>query len=176
MAAVSMRAPRGSALAVGLIILSLVTLLALAGSSSAHVERLLAQNDTFRENAAFAASAGIEMAISAILGSAQPETVDPVVTGRMSGADDWFEARVRFLGYETSLPQAPDAGVSGAHFEIVSTGHAARRAIDRQRAGVMWVVESASPVEASDCVPLANRHCHQRGEIERLSWQRVPIE
>ena len=172
----SIHARRGSALAVGLIILSLVTLLALAGSSSAHVERLLAQNDTFRENAAFAASAGIEMAISAILGSVQPETVDPVVTGRMSGAGDWFEARVRFLGYETSLPQAPDALVRGAHFEIVSTGHAARRAIDRQRAGVLWVVDSASPVAASDCAPLANRHCHQRGELELLSWQRVPIE
>ena len=172
----SMRAPRGSALAVGLIILSLVTLLALAGSSSAHVERLLAQNDTFRENAAFAASAGIEMAISAILESAQPETADTHVTGRMSGAGDWFEAEVRFLGYETSLPQAPDARLSGAHFEIVSTGHAARRAIDRQRAGVLWVVDSTAPVAASDCAPLVNRHCHRRGELEWLSWQRVPIE
>ncbi|HET9473298.1 MAG TPA: pilus assembly PilX N-terminal domain-containing protein [Steroidobacteraceae bacterium] len=172
----SRRAPRGSALAVGLIILSLVTLLALAGSSSAHVERLLAQNDTFRENAAFAASAGIEMAISAILESAQPETVNTHVTGHMSGTGVWFEAEVRFLGYETSLPQAPDAGVRGAHFDIVSTGHAARRAIDRQRAGVLWVMNSTAPVAASDCAPLANRHCHQRGELEWLSWQRVPIE
>jgi hypothetical protein len=173
---VRLRAVRGSTLAVGLIILSLVTLLALGGSSSAHVERLLAQNETFRENAAFAANAGIEMAISAILESAQPETVDTVVTGHMSGAGDWFEARVRFLGYETLLPQAPDARVRGAHIEIVSTGHAARGAIDRQRAGVLWVVDSADPVAASDCAPLAERHCHQSGALERLSWQRVPIE
>lgn len=172
----SIRARRGTALAVGLIILSLVTLLALAGSSSAHVERLLAQNDTFRENAAFAASAGIEMAISAILESAQPETVDPAMTGSMSAAGDWFEAEVRFLGYETSLPQAPDARVRGAHFEIISTGHAARRAFDRQRASVLWVVDSAGPVAAEDCAPLAIRRCRQRGELEQLSWQRVPVE
>ena len=170
----STRAPRGSALAVGLIILSLVTLLALAGASSAHVERLLAQNDTFRENAAIAASAGIEMAISAILESAQPETVDTHVNGCLSGVD-CFEAELRFLGYETALPQTPDARVTGAHFEIFSTGHAARRAIDRQRASVLWVVESAEPV-LSDCAPLAERHCHQSGELERLSWQRVPLE
>jgi len=171
---VSTRAPRGSALAVGLIILSLVTLLALAGASSAHVERVLAQKDTFRENAAFAASAGIEMAISAILASAQPETVDTQVTGRMASAVESFEAEVRFLGYETSLPQAPDARVRGAFFEILSTGHAARRAIDRQRATVLWVVDSAEAV-VSDCAPLANRHCHRLGVLERLSWQRVPL-
>ena len=58
-------AARQRTLAVGLILLTLVTLLGLAGASSAHVERLLAQNETFRENAASAASAGIEMAISA---------------------------------------------------------------------------------------------------------------
>jgi hypothetical protein len=175
MAAVNTRATRGSALAVGLIILSLVTLLALAGASSAHVERLLAQNETFRENAAFAASAGIEMAISAILESAQPETVETRITGCLSGANDCYVAELRFLGYEPALPQPPDARVSGAHFEIFSTGHAARRAIDRQRTTVLWVVESTVPVVA-DCAPLASRHCHQIGELERLSWQRVPLE
>jgi type II secretory pathway component PulK len=167
------RACDGSALAVGLVILSLVTLLALAGASSAHVERVLAQNGTFRENAVSAASAGIEMAISAILESAQPESVQPVVTGRLSAVDS-FEARVRFLGYEESLPQAPDAGLSGAHFEIVSTGHAARGAIDRQRAVVMWVVESPVAFSTRECRPIAERHCHPRGELERLSWQRLP--
>jgi hypothetical protein len=173
---VKQRAQRGSALAVGLIILSLVILLALAGASSAHVERMLAQNDAFRENADFAASAGIEMAISAILSSAQPETVDPQVSGSLDGMNGRFEARVRFLGYEDALPQAPDARLQGAHFEVLSTGHAARRAIDRQRATVMWVVESPLPVATSDCTPTTKLHCHRAGELERLSWQRVHVE
>ena len=166
------RACGGSALAVGLVILSVVTLLALAGASSAHVERVLAQNGTFRENAVSAASAGIEMAISAILESAQPESVQPVVPGRLSAGES-FEAQVRFLGYEDSLPQAPGAGLSGAHFEIVSTGHAARGAIDRQRAVVMRVVESPVAIPTRDCRPITEQHCHQPGELERLSWQRL---
>lgn len=171
-----MHARRGSALVVGLIILSLVTLLALASSSSAHVERLLAQNDAFRENAAFAASAGIEMAISAILTSTDPATVDPVVSGRMPGLEDSFEARVRFAGYESALPQAPGVQVAGAHFEIASTGRSARHAVDRQRAGVLWVVAAPEEMAAADCEPLVPRHCFQRGELLRLSWQRVPSE
>ena len=169
------RTRRGSALAVGLIILSLVTLLALAGASSAHVERVLAQNGAFRENAASAASAGIEMAISAILESARPESVQSVLTGGLADGGS-FEARIRFLGYEVTLPQVPGARLSGAHFEITSTGHAARGAVDRQRAGVMWVVESTVEVTPHDCRPIAERHCHEPGELERLSWQRASEE
>jgi len=167
---------RGSALTVGLIVLTLVTLLGIAGASSAHVDRLLAQNEAFRENAAFAASAGIEMAISAILASTDPATVNPVFSGRMPGSQDAFEARVRFAGYESLLPQAPGARVAGAHFEIVSTGRSARHALDRQRAGVLWVVPATEETAAADCEPLAPQHCFQRGELLRLSWQRLPNE
>ena len=135
MAAVITRAPRGSALAVGLIILSLVTLLALAGASSAHVERLLAQNDTFRENAAFAASAGIEMAISEILESAQPETVD-TPSPDACPAPTASKPRCASSATRPRCRRRRTRVLSGAHFEIVSTGHAARRAIDRQRAAV----------------------------------------
>jgi len=167
---------RGSALTVGLIVLTLVTLLGLAGASSAHVDRLLAQNEAFRENAAFAASAGIEMAVSAILTSTDPATVVPVVRGRMPGLADSFEARVRFAGYESALPQSPGARVAGAHFEIVSTGRSARHATDRQRAGVLWVVAAPEETAVADCEPLMPRHCFQSGELVRLSWQRVPVE
>jgi Tfp pilus assembly protein PilX len=64
---VTTSAQRGTTLVVGLILLSLVTLLGLAGAGTAHVERLLAQNAAFRENAASAASAGLEHAISNIV-------------------------------------------------------------------------------------------------------------
>ncbi len=170
------RASRGSALTVGLIILTLVTLLGLAGASSAHVERLLAQNEAFRENAASASSAGIEMAIGEILASSDPATVTSVVRGRLPGAEDSFEATLEFSGYETTLPQAPGTALAGAHFDIVSTGRSARNATDRQRARVMWVVPAPGEVTPADCEPLVARHCFQRGELRRLSWQRMPVE
>jgi len=156
----------------GLVLLTLVMLLGLAGAGAARIELLLAQNETFRENAASAASAGIEMAISEIVGSPNPEVVDTLVTGRMTGAT--FEAQVRFVGFDNALPQEPAARLAGAHFEILSTGRSARHALDRQRAGVMWVVDAPGEVDSADCEPVVLRHCHQRGQLERLYWQRVP--
>jgi Tfp pilus assembly protein PilX len=163
----------GATLAVGVIVLALVTLLGLAGASAAHVERLLAQNEAFRENAAMAASAGIEHAISAIVNSSDPGSVPALLAGSLAGGDR-FEVSVRFAGLETTLPQAPGARAAGAHFEITSTGYGARRAVDRQRADVLWVVEGT--VTGTDCEPLLPRPCHLRGDLERLSWQRVAVQ
>jgi hypothetical protein len=164
----------GTTLVVGLMLLALVTLLSLAAAGSAHVERLLAQNESFRENAASAASAGIEMAIRAIDESSSPATVPARLAGRLPDSSA-YDVQIVFLGYEPALPQEPAAHLAGAHFEILSTGFAARRATDRQRAAVMWVVEDAS-AKVADCEPAAPRHCHLAAELERLSWQHVPAQ
>lgn len=169
-----MRSQLGAALVFGLMLLTLVMLSGLAGVGSARIELLLAQNESFRENAASAASAGIEMAISEIVGSSNPEAIDMLVTGHLPGSAGTFEARVRFAGFERTLPQAPGAGLAGAHFEIESTGRSARHTVDRQRAGVLLVVATVGM--AADCEPAAPRHCHAAGSLERLFWQRVPIE
>ena len=63
---------RGTTLLVGLMLLMLVTLLGLAGAATAHIEAQLAHNEQFRENAASAASAGVEVAISRIVSAAEP--------------------------------------------------------------------------------------------------------
>ena len=168
---------RGTTLAIGLILLALVTLLGLAGAGNAHVERLLAQNEAFRENAANAASAGVEIAVRAIVNSPAPESVPTSFAGNVPGSTDTWSVQLRFAGYERSLPQPPGARLAGAHFEIVSTGSSARGAIDRQRANVMWVVESVEPgLLPADCAPAVPRRCHARGALERISWQRLPVE
>ena len=169
-----MRIQRGTTLVIGLILLSLVTLLGLAGASTAHVERLLAQNELFRENAASAASAGIESAISQIVTTLDPAAISPTSTGLMPGSTDRYETVTRFAGFEWALPQAAGAQGAGAHFEIVSTGFSSRRAIDRQRADVMLVVDGAGT--ALDCEPAAPVRCLERGTLVRLSWQRVAVE
>jgi hypothetical protein len=174
---VSTARQRGTTLAVGLILLALVTLLGMAGAGTAHVERLLAQNEAFRENAATAASAGIEMAIRAIVNSPDPATVPTVLSGRVPASAAWFAVSLRFAGFERTLPQSPGARLAGAHFEILSTGSSGRHAIDRQRANVLWVVESADAgLLPAECAPRVPRRCHIRGALERVSWQRVPAE
>jgi Tfp pilus assembly protein PilX len=167
---------RGATLVVGLVLLSLVALLGLAGAGSAHVEQVLAQNEQFRENAASAASAGIEIAISRIVTSPSPETVPDYFEETMPGGADRLAVRVRYVGVETALPQPPGGNLVGAHFDIDSTGRSARRAVDRQRANVMRVMPSAAatPVPCEPAAPA--RHCHIAGELVRLSWQRVAME
>jgi len=83
---------------------------------------------------------------------------------------------VRFLGYDSALPQPAGARLAGAHFEILSNGYSSRRAADRQRAIVMRVIESTEPVAASECAPLNSSHCHEAGELVRLSWQRLATQ
>jgi hypothetical protein len=167
---------RGATLVVGLILLSLVTLLGLAGASTAHVEQQLAQNEQFRENAASAASAGIEIAISRIVTSTTPAAVPVFFAAPMPGSEDRFEVRIHLAGLEGALPQSPGGKLAGVHFDIESTGFSARRAVDRQFATVMWVIPSAAALPLP-CEPEApGRRCHMAGELARLSWQRVPVD
>jgi hypothetical protein len=162
---------RGATLVVGLILLTLVTLLGLAGAATAHIEAQLAHNEQFRENAASAASAGVEVGISRIVTT--PEPASFFAGAALPGSAGRYEIQVRFLGYDVALPQAAGATLTGAHFEIVSTGFSSRRAIDRQRAIVMRVDDSES-IAAPACEPaVAGVRCHQAGELVRLSWQRL---
>ena len=171
-----MRRTRGATLVVGLILLALVTLLGLAGASTAHVEQQLAQNEQFRENAASAASAGIEVAITQIVNSSSPVFVPSMVAAPVPGGTDRYETRLRFVGYELSLPQAAGGDLAGAHFDVQSTGFSTRHAVDRQRAAIMLVVHSAdaSPLPCEPDAP--GVRCHAARELERLSWQREPVE
>lgn len=166
------RPQSGAALVVGLILLSLITLLGLAGASAAQLELALARNEQFRENAASAAAAGIEFAISHLTAST-PETVPARLTA-MQGGISHFEVDTQFMGYELGLPQAPGASLAAAHFDIVSTGHSGRGAIDRQRAIVMVIVEHPAPVLARDCQPATTAACAIAGTLRRLAWQRLP--
>ncbi len=162
----------GSALVIGMLLLSVVSLLALAAASAAHVELQLARNEQFRENAANATSACIEIAISRIVSASIVNCAS--FSGSLPESAESFDVSARFLGYEQPLPQAPEQNLAGAQFEIVATGRSSRGAVDRQRALVLYVVESATPVERRDCDPLAAARCVRAGELHRLSWQRLP--
>jgi type II secretory pathway component PulK len=164
----------GTTLLVGLMLLMLVTLLGLAGAATAHIEAQLAHNEQFRENAASAASAGVEVAISRIVSAPEPMSSFSF-SETLPGSAGRVDVQARFLGYDVALPQAAGANLGGAHFEILSTAHSSRRAVDRQRAIVMRVVAAPDAAMASECEPaVAGVHCHAQDELLRLSWQRLP--
>jgi hypothetical protein len=103
-----------------------------------------------------------------------PEPASFSESATLPGAAGRFEIQVRFLGYDIALPQAPGANLSGAHYEITSTGYASRRAVDRQRAIVMRVESAREPMTAGECEPaVAGIRCHEAGELVRLSWQHL---
>lgn len=166
-------AQRGVTLVVGLILLAVVSLLALAAASAAQIERRLAQNQRFRENASSAASAGIELAITHLVNSSDPAAADSSFTATMPRSSERIAVSIRFAGYERALPQAPGAGLVAAHFEVVSTGFSARRAVDRQRALILRVVESAE-AEPLPCAPITATPCRRAGDLIRAAWQRLP--
>ena len=124
------------------------------------------------ENAAFAASAGIELFQRRLMNST-PDAAPLTLRGTVPGTADEFEVQARFAGLELSLPQVPGANLAGAHFDVFSIGRSAASAIDRQRAAVMLVIDSPEHVTALDCAPLAPPACHERGRVERLAWHRV---
>lgn len=167
-----MNTQRGAALVAGLLLVTLISLLGLAGAAASQVELQLARNEQFRENAASAASAGIEIAISHVIASA-PEAVPARLHASLPDLGAHAEIQVRFVGLEPALPQLPGANLAGAHFEILSNGHAERGATDRQRAWVMLAVEVGEAV-GEDCEPLGVARCATAGELRRLSWQRLP--
>jgi hypothetical protein len=165
---------RGATLAVGLILLAVVSLLGLAGAASSHTETLLAQNEQFRENAASAASAGIESAICRIASMPEPHTI-PLHAVREPVANLAFtshETLTRFVGFETDLPQEPGTRLVGAHFQIDSVGRSARRTSARQTAGVLLMIPAPAGLvlpPAPSCE--APRACARAGELKRLFWR-----
>ena len=168
---------RGTTLIVGLLLLTVVMLLGLAGADGANIEQQLARNEQFRENAASAASAGIEYAISRIVSSPPPDSSFAPYSAAASlpGSIERFETVTRLVGFEAALPQAGGLSLAGAHFEITSTGYSAGRAIDRQRAGVMLVVPAPTPIVPLECAPaVEGTPCFKQGELARLWWQRLP--
>jgi type IV pilus assembly protein PilX len=136
---------RGAALAVGLILLVVLTLLAFTGINVATTELAMAGNEQYRKNAAQASGAGIEVAISRV------GTV-PTVTGAAVVRTDTFrggttreqhETRTTFVGDENGLPQWSFDKFAGLHYQILSSGDAlrdtTRRALDTQTQGVFVV-------------------------------------
>ncbi len=139
-----LRAPRGVALPVALILLTLLLLLATAAMRSAGFGFIMAGNEQFRQSAFAAAETGIEQAYA--LGTFNPENSTVPLTGTVPGGSDTYSATV-----VTQLQGAPQGAVYGSsmnafstyHFEVRSTGRSARSASDTHLQGVAVIAPAA---------------------------------
>jgi len=123
------RAQRGAALIIGLILLLVLTLLAVAGMNSASMEFIMAGNEQYRQNAFQAAETGIEQTIAG--GTFNPANATVNLNGGVPGSTDTWNANI-----VTQLGGAPQGALWGNswnsfstfHFEIQSTGASTRSA------------------------------------------------
>lgn len=126
---------RGAVLVIGLVILLLLTVLAIASMNTVATELILARNDRNHENAFQAAEAGLEQALS--LG--RYETSAPIEFVRTSAANTTVSVVVEFMA-STQVPDgvvSVDESSSTAAYHFVATATA-----------IMQDVGSGSPVSA----------------------------
>ncbi len=175
---------RGAALVMSLLLLALLSMFALSAANSARIERALASNEHFRENAVNAARSGIELATLQLLSMPNPDLA-PALHRRVTLGGAETEVRARFAGYEAHLPQESAVLLVGAHFEITSTGRSGRGALDIQAGGLMIVVAAPATVAealsstpgggADSCGVFANgRRCFRAGDSLTTFWHRLP--
>lgn len=133
---------RGAALAVGLVLLAVLTLLAVSGMNTASMELVMAGNEQYRQNAFHAAETGIEQALSVLATVPQSGAAVVVAPTQVPGsASDEYETASRYLGDDLNIPGFSAGKFVGLHYEITSTGTSARNANARHSQGA-YVIQS----------------------------------
>jgi type IV pilus assembly protein PilX len=143
---------RGAALAIGLILLVVLTLLAFTGMNAATTELFMAGNEQHRKSASHASAAGIEQAIADLRNVPTATGAAPrALAGqlRVDSVHETYATESSYIGDETGLPQSSVDKFVGMHFEIRSTGSASRGARDEQVQGVLVVATQRAGEAAS---------------------------
>jgi Tfp pilus assembly protein PilX len=129
----------GAALVVGLLLLVVLTLLAIAGMNTASTELVMAGNEQFREGAFQAAEAGVEEQLPK-LDAIAPDTAAPVTTTKDLGNNTGYTTVSQYRG-EGSVPGSSTKFV-GFYYDVQSTGTAKRNATALQTQGAYIVNQS----------------------------------
>jgi type IV pilus assembly protein PilX len=137
------QAQKGAALIIGLLLLTVLTLLAITGMNTASTELTMAGNEQFRQNAFEAAETGIEQALVVLPTLAQ--TAVPVVVGATNvpnSTTDQYSTRTTYMGEDANIPNFSIGKFTGYHYEIVSQGTSARNAQSTHTQGAYVIQKS----------------------------------
>lgn len=136
-------AQKGAALIIGLLLLTILTLLAITGMNTASTELIMAGNEQFRQNAFEAAETGVEQALAVLptLGqAAAPVNVAP--TAVPGSATDQYSTSTQYEGEDANIPGFSVGKFTGFHYEIVSNGTSSRNAAAQHVQGA-YVIQKA---------------------------------
>ncbi|MBS0373446.1 MAG: hypothetical protein JSR73_02615 [Proteobacteria bacterium] len=136
----------GAALPIALILLTIITLLAVAGMRSAGMGFIMAGNEQYRQKAFIASEVGIEQAMA--FGIYNPNVATNTVAGTVpNAASDAYTANV--LRQLNGVPQGALWGsswnsFSTFHFEVQSSGTSVRNATTQHNQGVAVIAPYSS--------------------------------
>jgi type IV pilus assembly protein PilX len=132
---------RGAALAIGLILLLVLTILAVSGMNTASMELVMAGNEQFRQRAFHASTTGIELALADL--AAVPQTGVPVSETRpLSGeTTDSVETASQYMGDDLNVSGFSAGKFVGINYQITSTGTSSRNSRSEQTQGA-YVIQS----------------------------------
>lgn len=156
------RHQRGAALAVGLILLLVLTVLAVSGVVTSTFQLRSVANQQQQERAFQAAEVGIERALTQPLASTAAPTVvarTPVDATNTSADRDEFAYEIRPLGESPPPSSAPSSAVSAGiglaafHFEVTSEGFAPGEAQAEHTQGFYVIVNTGGTTLPSTGIP-----------------------
>ena len=139
------RTQKGAALIIGLLLLTVLTLLAITGMNTASTELTMAGNEQFRQNAFEAAETGIEQALAVLptIGQAAVPTVVGA-TNVPNTTTDQYTTTTTYEGEDANIANFSIGKFTGYHYEIASTGTSARNATAAHTQGAFVIQKTGS--------------------------------
>lgn len=137
---------RGAALAIGLVLLLILTLLAVSGMATSSMELVMAGNEQYRQKAFQAADTGIEQALTVLPSVSQSCDSVPVAnnTTDTESADEHYTVTAQYKG-DGSPPSGFTIGeYTSIHYQVVSSGTSARNTSAVNTQGALIVQSTGS--------------------------------
>lgn len=133
---------RGAALAIGLILLLVLTVLAVSGMNTASMELVMAGNEQYRQRAFHASETGIELAIADLPTMPQTGAVVSVARPLTGEASDVANTASQYMGDDLNITGFSAGKFVGLNYQINSIGESARNARAEQSQGA-YVIQNA---------------------------------
>jgi type IV pilus assembly protein PilX len=137
---------RGAALAIGLILLLVLTVLAVSGMNTASMELVMAGNEQYRQRAFHASETGVELALADL--PAVPQTGAVMSRTRALTGDTQSEVTTasQYMGDDLNLTGFSAGKFVGLHYQIASVGTSARNSQSQQFQGA-YVIQNTGGSE-----------------------------
>ena len=133
---------RGAALAIGLILLLVLTVLAVSGMNTASMELVMAGNEQYRQRAFHASETGIEQALADLPTVPQTGAVMSVTRTITGAATDAATTASQYMGDDMNIAGFSAGKFVGLNYQITSIGTSSRNSRAEQAQGA-YVIQNA---------------------------------